>query len=810
MNETIASGEPVPKEEEVPGNLPVPPGFKLLKVLGRGGMGAVYSARQEDLDRTVILKYLTVSDPAFRERFQKEARILSKLSHPGIMGVHAFFVIEDKPILVAEFVAGKNLAQVLSNGGPMSIEKAVRTMIPVLAALDHAHESGVIHRDLKTENLMITGTGEVKIADFGIAACRDPELDLTRAGVIMGTPAYMAPEQAEGRMVDLRADLYAVGIIFHELLTGGVPFRDPSHMRVLQMHRTERPPRLDALLPAVPVALADLVEACLAKDPAGRPSSAGDVKLALEALGLVAAPPRSRALTGRQASGRSSARTTGAAWAPSTATGSAAATSLIHAPRWDPWRTLGFAAAGMAGLALIAGLRFLAITPGLATLDPYPRIRGGSKQGLQVELRLDPPVPVEVRLAATGEPLRRVGEGLVFEVDWDRFQTPFEVEVRSTGWTRVSTDRVTWDLATMEEDLFLGFHQEIFEGRSALDLLRKMTPETDVARRYQGLAHRLMVRLAVASRDEGLLARIENAMSGAGPPRKEPLPREEVAIQTLAGIMVERWKHHAHSLGPLLERRAKEGRLDVVRKLYESILPLRILDQVLAALKTEARTLGAGDWLDKPVALRKRPSHYRPKLKKLGDWHPAYGDRKAKEKKKREKSDPDGDEEDEDPGERSLYYLYRPGAFSPRSAETASFLVDAIRNKSGETPADMRALRVIEHEIPFDDEMKPPEKRLIFSVQTRRMPQELLLMAPSSFLWVELPGDWLVLLDRACMEDDVDEDEEDVWISHQIPVSLRGTGVTFPVRLELESIMLDSAAVPNDCFYVVQLQLDGG
>ena len=251
------------------------PQFESLELLGRGGMGAVYKARQTSLDRFVALKILPAEaneDPAFGERFQREARALAQLSHPNIVGVHDFGQAGAYAYLVMEFVDGANLRQ-LQRGGHLSPQEALAIVPQICEALQFAHDRGIVHRDIKPENILIDTQGRVKIADFGLAKMMRleagaPDLTLTRHAI--GTPQYMAPEQIEKpETVDHRADIYSLGVVFYEMLTGELPigrFSSPSQ-------RVEVDVRLD-----------EVVLKALEKDPSLRYQQASAFKTRVETV----------------------------------------------------------------------------------------------------------------------------------------------------------------------------------------------------------------------------------------------------------------------------------------------------------------------------------------------------------------------------------------------------------------------------------------------------------------------------------------------------------------------------------------------
>src|SRR4051812_17578126 len=245
--------------------------YELVRELGRGGMATVHLARQLDLDRLVALKRLDglaeQADVRVR-RFVREARLAASLSHPNIVTVHDAFEVDGVPYIAMEFVPGGTLRPLLTG---LSLEQIAGVLDGVLTGLEHAERHQIVHRDLKPENLMVTAEGGIKITDFGIAkatsvAHGDDDGPLTTAGVAIGTPAYMAPEQALAEDAGPRTDLYALGVVAFEMLTGRVPFEDPeSPVRVLMRHVSEAPPLVSDLRPKVDPDLSEWVAALLAK-----------------------------------------------------------------------------------------------------------------------------------------------------------------------------------------------------------------------------------------------------------------------------------------------------------------------------------------------------------------------------------------------------------------------------------------------------------------------------------------------------------------------------------------------------------------
>lgn len=267
--------------------------YTILEPLGRGGMGEVYRARDERLDRIVALKLLprtVVEDRERLQRFQKEARTLAALNHPGIVILHAVEEENGHPFLVMEFVEGATLRSAIPDGG-LPLDRLFDWAVPLTEALGAAHARGIIHRDLKPENLMLTRSGHLKILDFGLART-EPQRSvsdeatqaLTQQGFIVGTLGYLSPEQAQGLPVDARSDIFSLGILFHELLTGHRPFRGKTPLELVSSILRDAPESLDEVRPDLPPALTALVKRCLAKDPADRYPRVDDIHDALVAM----------------------------------------------------------------------------------------------------------------------------------------------------------------------------------------------------------------------------------------------------------------------------------------------------------------------------------------------------------------------------------------------------------------------------------------------------------------------------------------------------------------------------------------------
>ncbi|MBN2715821.1 MAG: protein kinase, partial [Deltaproteobacteria bacterium] len=228
--------------------------FLVKRRLGEGGMGVVYEAEQTAMDRKVALKVLHphLNDDELYVRFQREAAASSKLEHPNIITVYDFGRTENDSLYIAmEFIDGKSLDDEIKQNGAMAWDRACRIGTQICSALRNAHDKNIIHRDMKPENVMLCKRGDetdfVKVLDFGIAKMledgeKDQQKALTKTGMVFGTPQYMSPEQVRGEKLDARSDIYSVGIILYEMLTGTIPFKADTPMGLLTKHLIEMPP----------------------------------------------------------------------------------------------------------------------------------------------------------------------------------------------------------------------------------------------------------------------------------------------------------------------------------------------------------------------------------------------------------------------------------------------------------------------------------------------------------------------------------------------------------------------------------------
>ena len=256
--------------------------YKILKELGRGGFATVYQGHDETLDRNVALKVLhpeLTRDETSLRRFKREAVAIARLRHPNIVIVYELGEEAGSAYIAMEYVEGDTLKGRL--GKPLPLADAQRIIGDVASALDYAHGRGVIHRDIKPANILITTENQVVLADFGIALLAQNSSSLTRG--LLGTPQYMAPEQALGEQIDARSDLYALGIVLYEMLAGQPPFRGDSPLATLALQVNAPLPKLRSINPAVPEPVEAMIERALAKDPAQRYPTAGEFRAALQA-----------------------------------------------------------------------------------------------------------------------------------------------------------------------------------------------------------------------------------------------------------------------------------------------------------------------------------------------------------------------------------------------------------------------------------------------------------------------------------------------------------------------------------------------
>jgi len=261
--------------------------YLIVEALGEGGMAAVYKAYDRRLNRDVAIKVILKGyqqRDVFTKRFEREAKSVAQLTHPNIVSVIDYGADEGIPYLVMEYISGGTLKDQM--GEPIHWAQAAKMLVPIAKALAHAHHEKLIHRDIKPANILVTKSGDMMLSDFGIAKTLDAEhlTKLTGTGLGIGTPAYMAPEQGMGKTVDYRVDIYSLGIVFYEMVTGRPPYEADTPMAVMMKHVMDPLPRPRTFVPDLPEEVERLIFRALAKEPGERFNSMGDLARAIDEL----------------------------------------------------------------------------------------------------------------------------------------------------------------------------------------------------------------------------------------------------------------------------------------------------------------------------------------------------------------------------------------------------------------------------------------------------------------------------------------------------------------------------------------------
>lgn len=262
--------------------------YHLLNPLGSGGMAIVFKAVDEMLERTVAVKILRedyASDPDFRDRFKQEAKAAANLSHPNIVTVHDFGLDEDQVFIVIEFIDGTDLKSLIRKKGRFSIEDTVGLMVQACAGVGYAHRAGLVHCDIKPHNMLVSHDFRLKVTDFGIARALATIHPEEKSEIVWGSPHYFSPEQAAGDAPSPASDVYSLGVILYEMLTGQLPFEAGDSSELSRMHREEDPLPPTRLNPAIPKTLEEITLKVLSKEPAARYRTADQLGRVLMSFG---------------------------------------------------------------------------------------------------------------------------------------------------------------------------------------------------------------------------------------------------------------------------------------------------------------------------------------------------------------------------------------------------------------------------------------------------------------------------------------------------------------------------------------------
>jgi beta-lactam-binding protein with PASTA domain/tRNA A-37 threonylcarbamoyl transferase component Bud32 len=324
--------------------------YEIQRGIARGGMAEVYLARDQLLDRPVAVKVLFAEyarDPSFVERFRREAQSAANLNHPNIVAIYDWGQERGTYFIVMEYVRGRSLRDVVQVNGPFSARRTAEIGAEIAGALEFAHRNGVVHRDVKPGNVLITADGDIKVTDFGIARAGTSEA-LTQTGAVMGTAAYFSPEQAQGFAVDGRSDVYSLGVVLYEMVTGAPPFSGESPVAVAYKHVREEPEPPAARAPDLPPDLQQIILTAMAKDPDSRYQTADELRSDLLRF-VRGQPPLGGPATGLVADG-----TATVAAAPT----QAAPVAALHEVDPDEHRRKrrGALVAGILGALVIAGV----------------------------------------------------------------------------------------------------------------------------------------------------------------------------------------------------------------------------------------------------------------------------------------------------------------------------------------------------------------------------------------------------------------------------------------------------------------------
>src|SRR5271169_6666838 len=262
------------------------PRYRIETLLGQGGMGRVYKAYDKELNRTVAIKVVrqgAMGETDALSRFKQELVLASKISHKNILRIHDLGEVEGMKFITMAYVEGHDLHQIIKDNPKLPLERVLKFAVQLAGALAAAHGEGVVHRDLKPQNILVDKDDQLYVSDFGLAkSFEDDAVGMTRVGTFLGTPRYMSPEQVEGNPADQRSDLYAYGLILYEMVTGNVPFTGETTLKVMYQRIQEKPKSPKTLNPDLPNWFVQVIMRCLERDPAVRYQRADEIVLDLQ------------------------------------------------------------------------------------------------------------------------------------------------------------------------------------------------------------------------------------------------------------------------------------------------------------------------------------------------------------------------------------------------------------------------------------------------------------------------------------------------------------------------------------------------
>ena len=267
--------------------------YRLGEVLGSGGMAIVYQAKDQMLERTVAIKVLRPrysKDPAFRERFRQEATAVANLSHPNIVTVHDFGFDEERLFIVMEFVPGETLKDILNKTPRLEPSRAIPLIVQICAGVGYAHRAGLVHCDMKPHNILVTPDQRVKVTDFGIARALASIRPDEKTEIVWGSPQYFSPEQARGMAPSPASDVYGIGVILYQVLTGRLPFSSEDSVELARLHRDVVPPPPISLVPSIPETISRIVMKVLSKEPSSRYRTADQLGRVLQSFNQAPGP----------------------------------------------------------------------------------------------------------------------------------------------------------------------------------------------------------------------------------------------------------------------------------------------------------------------------------------------------------------------------------------------------------------------------------------------------------------------------------------------------------------------------------------